>query len=146
LLDNIAARRAELERDPLVPPALPSDCAADITFERIDDAQATLHPKKRYLSLRNQGDYAIDLSGWRLTGDVFYTFQAGVVVPSQSILFVSPNVSEFRNRKLSPKAGEERFVQGDYTGIFAVGNASIQLIDGMGTVRAAYESPHIGRH
>ena len=40
--------------------------------------------------------------------------RAGVVIPSNSTLYLSPNVNAFRTRATGPRRGQGLFVQGNY--------------------------------
>lgn len=71
---------------------------------------------EEYFTLVNPTRYAIDISGWAISGDVQYTLQPGTVIPAGWTLYVSPDVAAFRDRDLSPRGGESRFVQGNYQG------------------------------
>jgi hypothetical protein len=81
-----------------------------------------------YLELTNRMPYAVDISGWRLTGEVMHVFAPGVVVAAGRSLFVSPDVRAFRARAQSPKRGERRFVVGNYTGQLAGANGGVTLV------------------
>ena len=71
---------------------------------------------EEYLTLVNPNDTAVDLSGWRIAYDVEHTFAPGVVLPAGGTLYLSPDVTAFRQRALSPTGGEGHFVQGNYRG------------------------------
>ena len=42
--------------------------------------------------------FAIEISGWQLGGGVDFTFKPGTIIPSNSVLYVSPDVKAFRAR------------------------------------------------
>jgi len=69
-----------------------------------------------YLELVNPNPFAVDLSGWSLTGGIQYDFAPGTVIVAGGNLFVSPNVAAWRKRTTSPTGGEGWFVQGNYEG------------------------------
>jgi hypothetical protein len=99
-----------------VVPDAQSDTAAivfgnDMEFDPLSGDQNT-----EYLTLVNRTRDAVDISGWAISGDVQYTFQPGVVVPSGSALYVSPDVTAFRSRTTGPTGGRGLFVQGPYLG------------------------------
>ncbi|MDM8532615.1 lamin tail domain-containing protein [Anaerolineales bacterium HSG25] len=85
--------------------------------------------KEEYIELINLNDIAVDISGWELRGDIEYTFRSGVVIPSGGSLFVSPNVTSFRNRATSPTGGEGHFVQGNYDSQLSSLQGTLQLYD-----------------
>ena len=45
-----------------------------------------------------------------------FIFPGGTVLNAGGSLYVSPNVTAFRNRLTSPKGGENRYVVGPYAG------------------------------
>ena len=71
---------------------------------------------EEYLTLKNDHPFALDLSGWRLSGGVRHAFRPGTVIPAESTLYLTPRVSAFRSRRQSPRGGESLFVQGNYQG------------------------------
>ena len=86
-----------------------------ITFGQYDATPNSGNQDDEYLTLVNPNSFAVDISDWRLTGGVDYTFKKGTVIPPGGTLYVSPNVFAFRNRPgRSPTAVE--FVQGNYGG------------------------------
>ncbi|MFC2030354.1 CotH kinase family protein [Chloroflexota bacterium] len=134
--EYLATRRVHLyethstARGGIIPDAQPID--ARVEFGTIDFAPASGDPSEEYFSLHSPNQYAVDLSGWVVTGDVEYTFEPGVVIPAGGILYVSPDVVAFRNRETSPSGGEGRFVQGDYRGTLSNGWGLLILINAEG--------------
>jgi hypothetical protein len=95
----------------------PQPVTATVEFGRaIEFDPASGDQDEEYFTLVNHNPYAVDISGWTITGDVQYTFQPGVVIPAGGTLYVSPDVVAFRGRSVSPRGGEGRFVQGSYRG------------------------------
>ena len=84
---------------------------------------------EEYIRLDNPNDYAVDISGYRLTDAVEHTFQPGVVIPADGNLYVSPDVTAFRTRSTSPTGGEGLFVQGNYAGHLSSWGETINLLD-----------------
>jgi hypothetical protein len=87
---------------------------------------------EEYVELRNPNPFAVDISGWSLTGGIDYTFHDGVVLPAGGSLYVSPNVAAFRARAASPKGNEGRFVQGNYDGRLTGWGETVRLLDNRG--------------
>ncbi len=71
---------------------------------------------EEYLSIRNNSTAAVDLSGFKILGGVQHTFKPGTVILAGRTMYLSPAPVAFRARKISPKQGESRFVQGPYSG------------------------------
>ncbi|MES2707050.1 MAG: lamin tail domain-containing protein [Verrucomicrobiota bacterium] len=85
-----------------------------------------------FLSLRNTGTQAIDLSGWKLTGAVDYTFPGGCVIPAPAadpvgVLYVAREIAAFRSRGAGPKGAEFRLVVGGYSGQLSARGEIIEL-------------------
>lgn len=92
------------------------------------------NPLQDWLSLTNPNSYAVDISGWELTGGIRFQFKPGTVIPSRSLLFVSPSVRAFRSRASSPKGGEQRLVVGPYDGILSARGETVLLQNEHGTL------------
>ncbi len=82
----------------------------------LDYNPASGNQAEEYLCLTNPNPYAVDLSGWKLDGAVRFAFQSGTVIPSNSVLYVSPDVVAFRARTNGPNGSQGFFVQGPYQG------------------------------
>jgi hypothetical protein len=80
-----------------------------------DDPSSGLQAEE-YLQLLNLEATAIDVSGWSVTGDVSFTFEAGTVIGAQNVLYLSPNQVAFRSRLQSPTGGESHLVVGPAVG------------------------------
>ena len=55
---------------------------------------------------RNTNAYAVDVSGWRLTGAITFTCAPGTVIPAGKSLYLAANINAFRARAPSPHAGQ----------------------------------------
>ena len=77
--------------------------------------------------LRNPNNYAVDISGWTIGGDISMTFQGGTVIPAQGAtttqatnttyvnqLIVANKPAGFRTRSTSPTKEQYRQVTGPY--------------------------------
>jgi hypothetical protein len=73
---------------------------------------------EEYVCLTNSWPLALDISGWKLDGAVQFTFASGTIVPSNNVIYVSPNTRAFRARAVSPRGSQ---------GLFAVGPSKGQL-------------------
>ena len=90
---------------------------------------------EEYIEITNSADTAIDISQWHLTGGGQFMFQPGTVIPSNSRIYVSPNVRAFRRRSISPRGGQGHFVVGNYKGHLSSWGETITLADSIyGTV------------
>jgi hypothetical protein len=100
-----------------------------ISFGTFEVAPVSGNQEEEYIELRNPNPFAVDVSGWKLTGGVDHTFSDGVVIPAGGSLYVSPNVAAFRARASSPKGGEGLFVQGNYDGHLTNWGETVLLLD-----------------
>ena len=110
---------------------------------------------EEYFVIQNVSGTIVDLTDWQVSGAVRYTFPAGTVLASGSIfnkdqgkLFIAKNRPAFMRRSESPKAGENLFVQGNYSGNLSSRGETLQLLDPAGNIvhEMAYEgSPSDGQ-
>jgi len=117
-----------------IPDSQPVD--AVIHFGRYDYNPISGNQDEEYVELINPNDYAVDLSGWKLTGGVRHEFPAGTVITSGGRLYLSPEVRTFRQRAVSPTGGEGNFVQGNYRGHLSNGGETLEMEDADGRVVA----------
>ena len=96
---------------PLSQPANSFIAIADVDFNPVSGNQ-----EQEYVCLTNPTPFALDISGWKLTGGVEFTFAPGTVLPSNSVAYVSPNPRAFRTRTSGPRGGQGLFVLGPYHG------------------------------
>ena len=113
-----------------IPNAQPAD--ATIEFGSFEYDPASGDQDEEYIELLNPHTYAVDISGWRLTGGVEHTFVPGTVIAAGQNLHVSPNVRVFHTRAVSPTGGEGRFVQGNYDGHLSRWGETVRLTDRYG--------------
>jgi hypothetical protein len=107
---------------------------AVVHFGAIEFNPSTGGQDQEYIQLVNPNTYAVDISGWRITGAIDYTFRPGVVIAPTNSLYVSPNVNAFRARGSSPRGGQGLFVQGNYDRRLSARGESLQLTDHAGRV------------
>ncbi len=100
-----------------------------IRFGSYELTPSSGNPLEEYVELRNTNRFAVDLSGWTLSGAVSFTFKPGTVMPSGGSLYVSPDVKAFRNRATAPSGKQGRFVQGPYQGRLSARGETLVLSD-----------------
>ncbi len=99
----------QIGNPPLVFGAVNADASEDpgeIVFNPVSGNQ-----NEEYLTIHNPTADAVDISDWRLSGGVVYTFGNGVAIPSGGVLYISPDVNAFRARTTGPTGGQGLFVQ-----------------------------------
>lgn len=122
-----------------IPPAQPA--APPLVIQNITFNPGTAGQDQEYFVIRNTGSEAVDISDWKLAGEVDYQFRPGTVIPAQSTttsdgassawvnqLIVAKSVKAFRTRTASPKAGEYRHLQGGYNGQLSARGGTLQLL------------------
>ncbi|MCP4452533.1 MAG: hypothetical protein GY809_13820 [Planctomycetes bacterium] len=111
----------------MIPDAQPIDCVVEFAgFESDPDSH---NQDEEYIELINPYGYAVDLTGWRLSGAVSHEFLPGTVIVAGGQLIVSPDVRAFKNRTTSPTWGEGHFVQGNYRGHLSNWGETVRLLD-----------------
>jgi len=123
----LAFRRELLYDHEDLPDAQPGD--AYISFGTIEYRPASGNQDEEYIELINSNDYAVDISDWKLTGGVEFTFDKSTVICSNDSIYVSPDRVAFKNRTTSPTGGQGCFVQGNYTGHLCNWGETTQLLD-----------------
>lgn len=110
-----------------IPLAQPAD--VKIAFGKIEFNPASGKQSEEYIQLTNINSFAVDISGWKLDGGVRHTFKPGTVIPSNGVVYVSPDVNAFRSRQVQPKGGMASFVQGNYQGQLSARGEYVILLD-----------------
>ena len=108
---------------------------AIVLIGALDSNPVSGRQSEEYLQLINTNAYAVDISGWKLSGAVEHTFQGGVVIPragSSNILHVVADKRAFRARSLSPRAGQGHYIEGPFKGQLSARGETIFLSDGKG--------------
>ncbi len=122
-----------------IPDSQPDDVL--ITFGDYDDNPSSGNQDEEYVELVNPNTYAVDISGWKLTGGIEHEFAPGTVIISGSSLYVSPNARAFRQRQTSPTGGQGLFVQGNYRGHLSSWGETVDLLDQSGRLVATLTYP-----
>jgi len=110
----------------------PTTLEPKVNFGKVDANPASGNQDEEFIQLHNPNSLAVDISDWRLTGGVDHVFSAGTVLAPNASLYVSPNVTAFRTRKMSPKGGEGLFVQGGYRGHLSNFGETLTILDATG--------------
>jgi hypothetical protein len=113
-----------------LPNAQPAN--AVINIGQIEFNPASGNQDQEYIQLTNPNAFAVDVSNWQIAGAVEFVLPGGSVIAAGGSLYLSPNVAAFRTRTVSPKAGETRFVQGNYGGHLSNLGETLTLLDPTG--------------
>ncbi len=122
-----------------IPP--PQPIAPTTAFGAIEHNPSSGNQDEEFIELTNPNSYDLDVSGWILEGGVDHVFKGGTVIPAGESLYLSPDPAAFRSRALSPKGGENHFVQGSYAGHLSNYGEQLTLKDQAGIVIAQTTSP-----
>jgi CotH kinase protein/Lamin Tail Domain len=113
-----------------------------IVIESAETNPLSGNQDQEYIELRNPTAESSDLSGWTMSGGVEHTLQPGTVIPAGGSLFLTPDALAFRARTVSPRAGESRYVQGNYNGHLSNFSEVLTLADAGGAVIATFITPN----
>lgn len=89
---------------------------------------------QEYVCVSNPAPIAVDITGWKLQGAIDFTFKPGTVIPSNSVVYVSPNVVQFRARSSGPRGGQGLFVVGPYKGQLSARGETIEVVNDLGMI------------
>ena len=109
----------------LIPNAQPAN--PEINFGSFEYNPASGNQDEEYIHLINPNSFAVDISGWKLTGGVEHTFLPGTVIVAGGSLYVCPNSAAFRARAVYPTGSRGLFVQGKYKGHLSNWGETINL-------------------
>jgi CotH kinase protein/Concanavalin A-like lectin/glucanases superfamily/Lamin Tail Domain len=113
---------------PAAQPASPA-----LVIEQVDFNPISGNQDEEYFVIRNGSGASVDLSGWKITGAVGFTFPAGTVVPAFTgvenigLLHVAKSPSAFRVRTTGATGGQYRLVVGPYSGSMSARGETIEL-------------------
>ncbi len=94
-----------------IPAQQPTD--VDLEFgQQIEYAGSSLEPGQEYFTLHNPHAFAVDLSNWQIEGAISLRIKPGTVLAAGDSLYLTDNVSAFRQRAAGPAGNQGRFVQG----------------------------------
>ncbi|HEY5910109.1 MAG TPA: lamin tail domain-containing protein [Verrucomicrobiae bacterium] len=103
-----------------------------LSFRDWDYNPASGNQDEEYVCLTNANDFAVDLSGWKLSGGIDRRLQPGTVIPAFGALYLTPNVVAFRARANGPRSGMGLLVQGNCSGHLNAWGDSFVLSDPAG--------------
>ena len=120
---------------------LPQPPQAFLTINGVEFNPASGNQLQEFVALSNSTPFALDISGWKLDGGIQFTFRPGTVVPSNSVLYVSPDVRQFRARTVGPRGGQGLFVVGPSSGQLSARGESLALQNQFGQTVATHSYP-----
>ena len=96
---------------------------------------------QEFVSVGNPAPFAVDISGWKLDGAVNFTFAPGTVVPSNGVVYVSPNLRAFKARQTGPRGGQGLFVVGPYKGQLSARGENLRILNPLGQTLHSFTYP-----
>ena len=87
-----------------------------------------------FIQLTNPNPFAVDISGWKLSNAVSFTFKPGTVIGSNRVLYLVPDWKAYKARTTIPMPGRALFVIGEYQGQFDARGEPVTLLDNVGRV------------
>jgi hypothetical protein len=112
-----------------------------ITFGAIEVNPSSGNQDQEYIPLRNLNAFAVDISGWNLSGAISFTFRGGTVIPAGGTIYVAANRPAFRARTSGPSGNQALFITGDYEGRLSARGETLDLIDRQGVKVASVTTP-----
>jgi hypothetical protein len=100
-----------------------------LEFGAIEFSPASGNQDEEFVEITNPFGFAVDISGWQITGGIEHTFAPGTVIPQDGSLYLSPDVNSFRARAASPSGGEGYFIQGNFKGHLSSFGETLNLLD-----------------
>jgi hypothetical protein len=122
-----------------IPNAQPAD--ASIAIQSLEFNPPSGNQDQEWICLTNSMPYAVDVSGWRVIGEVRHTFHPGTVIPANSTLYLSPNLRAFRARTAGPGARQGLFVQAPYQGHLSARGGTLAIVNGSDTILSTLSYP-----
>ena len=111
----------------LLPVSQPAETMVEIAMGEFNPVSGIQN--EEFFTLINNNGYAVDLSGWKIDGAVRMTVASGTVIPAGGVLYVGRDAVAFRNRTVSPKRNEKRYLISGYEGQLSARGETIELYD-----------------
>ena len=112
-----------------------------IDFGAIEFNPRSGNQEEEYIAFTNPNQDSVDISGWRVAGEVEHAFDPGTVLVPGASIYITPNKLAFVGRSNGPSGGQKLFVQGNYRGTLNNNGGQLQLIanDGEVVSQVSYE-------
>jgi spore coat protein CotH len=118
-----------------IPGPQPDACVVRIAATGLGETQ-----RGDWIRLTNTHPFAVDVSGWKLGGDVKFPLPAGMVIPSRGEAIVAASESGFLSRTNSPMRGQRSLVVGGFKGSLRKARR-VDVIDAAGRVVDQWTAP-----
>lgn len=130
-----------------IPDAAQTNAPGMVVIDSLDFLPEGNTQSNEYVILRNMTSQAVDISEWRVKGEISHTFKPGTVIPAGSglastnyvgLLHLVKDARSFRARTTGPTGGERRLVQGNYEGQLSARGGTVNLYDATNLLVATY--------
>lgn len=128
----LPGRRSYLEGLNRIPD--PHGDSSNITIETIEHMPASGDLDQQFVQISNHENFAVDISGWTMTGAIDHVFKPGTVIPANQSLYLTVNVPSFQSRASGPGSGQQLFIQSGNGAHLDPVMGSLQLQNTSGTV------------
>ena len=105
---------------------------ASIAVSGVEASPGSSNQLEEFVCITNLTPAAVDITDWKLDGGVEFKFKPGTVIPSNSVIYVSPNVVAFKQRTSGPRGGQGLFVVGPYDGQLSARGEPLTIRDNLG--------------
>ncbi|MBK8001203.1 MAG: lamin tail domain-containing protein [Verrucomicrobia bacterium] len=112
-----------------------------VSIASVEVNPASGNQAEEFLIVTNGTSFPVDLTGWKISGGIEFTFKPGTVIGSNSALYVVASVPAFRARASGPRGGQSLFVAGAYSGQLSARGESLQLVNQFGQAVNAFATP-----
>ena len=114
-----------------------------LAFASYDQNPASGIQDQEFVELANNGNEAVDLSGWTVQGGISHQFRGGTVIPAGESLYLTPDALAFRQREEGPRGEMGLFVQDGYQGHLSNHTERIELVNPGGEIVATLDTANI---
>ena len=130
--DYFEQRRSYLERQSTIPD--PHDLVVDVEILKVESEPDSGRPDQQYIRLHNNETFAVDITGWKVSGATEHTFKAGSVIPANGSLYLVANPTGFKARTSGPRGGQKLFMLPNNSGAMSQKSGEVALSNVPGTV------------
>ncbi len=121
---------------------LPQPADATIAIASVEFNPTSGNQTQEYLVLTNPQPYAVDVSDWKVSGGIDFTFKKGTVIPANRAAYLSPDVRAFRARTTGPRGSQGLFIIGPYKGQLSARGEGLAIHDTTG--RLVHTNSYVG--
>lgn len=118
-----------------IPGAQPAGCVVQIAATGLGTKR-----NQDWIRLTNTHPFAVDVSGWKLAGDVKFILPAGMVIPALGQAIVASDARGFMERTESPRSGEQWLVVGGFKGSLAKAK-TVEVLDDRDRIVHRWKNP-----